>query len=159
MSARERFNRRNDEKSDDLSLWINEQQVRVFSGFSMKVFAIQEGKINPHLRDKEFSTHLPLIPSELNMVNFTWKAGNKKYRYNFDRLISLDPTILEPPTVSIKTDGRIPRKPKDFSISLACQQNASGIGLLSIGLSIENANGHPIPGEKIHLNFEQPPKN
>jgi len=144
--------RRND---DDLSLWINEQQVKVLSGFSIKVFAIENGRVNPHVRDKEFSTQLPLIPSEVETVNFTWKAGIKKYRYNFDRLISLDPTILPPPMVSIKTDGRIPRKPKDFSIIMPCAANVSGIGILSIGLSIENANGQPIPGTPLRITLRK----
>lgn len=79
-------------------------------------------------------------------MNFTWKSGNKKYRYNFDRLISLDENIVLPPKVSIKTDGRIPRKPKDFSIILPCVLNATGIAILSIGLSIENFHGVPIAG-------------
>lgn len=38
--------------NDELSLWINEQQVKVFSGFQMKVFAIDAGRVNPHVRDK-----------------------------------------------------------------------------------------------------------
>lgn len=40
------------DKDNDLSLWINEQQVKVFSGFSMKVYAIDNGRVNPHVRDK-----------------------------------------------------------------------------------------------------------
>lgn len=45
-------NRHGIEKDNDLSLWINEQQVRLFSGFSMKVFAIDNGRVNAHVRDK-----------------------------------------------------------------------------------------------------------
>lgn len=45
-------NRHGLEKDNDLSLWINEQQVKVFSGFSMKVYAIDNGRVNPHVRDK-----------------------------------------------------------------------------------------------------------
>lgn len=44
--------------NDELSLWINEMQVKVFSGFQMKVFAIDNGRVNPHVRDKVSFTRL-----------------------------------------------------------------------------------------------------
>lgn len=149
-----RFHDRYD-KDNDLSLWINEQQVKLLSGFSLKVYAIDNGRVSPHVKDPNFSTHLPLIPSELEYVNFTWKSGTKKYRYNFDRLISLDEKVLQPPKVSIKTEGRIPRKAKEFSIIIPCVINSTGIGMLSIGLSIENANGHPIPGTPLRITLRK----
>jgi WIF domain len=49
---------------------------------------------------------------QVGYVNFTWKSGMKKYFYNFDRLQSFDETILEPPVVSVKTKGRVPKRPK-----------------------------------------------
>ena len=45
-------------------------------------------------------------------VNFTWTAGHKKYKYNFDLLQSNDENILKAPTISIKTKGKIPQQPK-----------------------------------------------
>lgn len=97
---------------DDLSLWINEQQVKIFSGVAMKIYAIDNGRVSPHIRDPMFSQYLPIIPSEVSCVNFTWKSGSKKYHYNFDRLVSEDETILKPPTISIKTSGRVPKNAK-----------------------------------------------
>lgn len=96
----------------DLSLWINENQVKIFSGFFMKIYAIDNGKISPAILDPNFNQYLPVIPSEVNNVNFTWAAGNKKYHYNFDRLQSWDEKILKSPTISIKTKGKIPKEPK-----------------------------------------------
>uniref|UniRef100_A0A2M3Z3K0 Putative wif domain protein n=1 Tax=Anopheles braziliensis TaxID=58242 RepID=A0A2M3Z3K0_9DIPT len=96
-----------DQYDDDLSLWIDEQQVKIFSGVAMKIYAIDNGRVSPHIRDPNFSQYLPMIPSEVSCVNFTWKAGSKKYYYNFDRLMSVDENILKPPTISIKTEGRV----------------------------------------------------
>lgn len=45
-------------------------------------------------------------------MNFTWRAGDKKYFYNFDRLQSFNEEVLLPPIVSVDTRGRIPRRPK-----------------------------------------------
>lgn len=63
--------------------------------------------------------------------------------------------MLQPPKVSIKTEGRIPRKAKEFSIIMPCVANATGVGMLSIGLSIENANGHPLPGTPLRINLRK----
>lgn len=57
--------RYHDHKENDLSLWINEQQVKILSGFSLKVFIINYGWVSPHVKDPNFSTHLPLVPSEV----------------------------------------------------------------------------------------------
>uniref|UniRef100_A0A8D8T1N1 Protein shifted n=1 Tax=Cacopsylla melanoneura TaxID=428564 RepID=A0A8D8T1N1_9HEMI len=97
---------------DDLSLWIDEQQVKMYSGFSMEIYAIANGTVLPYILSPEFEHQLPIIPSEMGYVNFTWKSGMKKYYYNFDRLQSFNENILEPPNVSIKTQGRKPRRPK-----------------------------------------------
>lgn len=66
--------------------------------------------------------HLYLISVvcfQVGYVNFTWKSGVKKYYYNFDRLQSFDEAILEPPVISIKTKGRVPRRPKGEHIILS----------------------------------------
>lgn len=78
----------------------------------MKIYAIDNGKVSAHIKDPNFNHYLPVIPSEVSSVNFTWKSGSKKYYYNFDRLQSLDESILKPPTLSIKIKGRIPQEPK-----------------------------------------------
>nr|CAD7395161.1 unnamed protein product [Timema poppensis] len=99
-------------KNGDLSLWIDEQQVKMFSGFSMEIYAIVDGHVLPYILDPKFEQYLPIIPSEVAYVNFTWKSGVKKYYYHFDRLQSFDENILESPVISIKTKGRVPRRPK-----------------------------------------------
>lgn len=100
------------EWDNDLSLWIDEQQVKRFSGYSMRIFAIDNGRVSPHLKSRNFNHYLPIIPSEVSSVNFTWRSGTKKYHYHFDRLQSFDETILKPPTVSIKIKGKVPQEAK-----------------------------------------------
>ena len=78
----------------------------------MEIFAIANGDVLPYILVPNFSQALPVIPSEVSSVNFTWKAGNRKYFYHFDTLNSSDPSILKPPIISIKTKGRVPRRPK-----------------------------------------------
>lgn len=160
VDCRRQDNRRNRDRDKhdedtDLSLWINEQQLKVLSGFSFKVYAISNGKVYIDLRDPDFNLYLPTIPSEVNHVNFTWKSGPKKYYYHFDRLQSLDETILKAPTVSIKTKGKIPREEKDFSIFLPCTGNNSGTAMFSIGLLIQNRKGKPLPGTPLRLRFKK----
>lgn len=64
-------NRHHTDKDNDLSLWINEQQVKVFSGFSMKVYAIDNGRVNPHVRDK--------VCSELLQFSFTKSLSTSSF--------------------------------------------------------------------------------
>ncbi|XP_043509679.1 protein shifted isoform X3 [Frieseomelitta varia] len=97
----------------DISLWIDQQQIKMFSGVEMEIFAITEGRVLPYLLDPEFESKLPIIPSEVTYVNFTWKSGVKKYYYNFYRLKSFDETILKTPYITIKTQGRVPKRPKE----------------------------------------------
>lgn len=89
---------------------------QLFPGISMQVFAILDGRIAPYILDPNFSNKLPVIPSEVGYVNFTWKS-RKKYFYNFDTLTSSDPKILEPPVLSIKTQGRVPKTKKGNHIN------------------------------------------
>uniref|UniRef100_A0A8D8V4V3 Protein shifted n=2 Tax=Cacopsylla melanoneura TaxID=428564 RepID=A0A8D8V4V3_9HEMI len=140
---------------DDLSLWIDEQQVKMYSGFSMEIYAIANGTVLPYILSPEFEHQLPIIPSEMGYVNFTWKSGMKKYYYNFDRLQSFNENILEPPNVSIKTQGRIPRRPKVFSIQLKCSGNGSGIASFTIGLLIISRKGKPLPGTPLRLKLRK----
>lgn len=151
---------RNDPKNDprnsgDLALWIDAKQVKMFSGISMEIYAIANGNVLPYILDPNFEKHLPVIPSEVSYVNFTWKAGLKKYYYNFDRLQSFDESILEPPVISIKTKGRVPKRPKEFSIFLPCIGNSSGIATFGIGLLIESRKGKPLNGTPLRLKLRK----
>lgn len=90
---------------------ILEQLYYSFPGISMQVFAIINGHVSPYVLDPNFSNKLPVIPSEVGYVNFTWKS-KKRYYYDFDILTSSDLTILKPPVLSIKTRGRVPKTSK-----------------------------------------------
>lgn len=56
----------NNESPSDLSIWINEQQVKVLSGYSFRIFAIENGRVSPQIKDPQFDSYLPIIPSEVN---------------------------------------------------------------------------------------------
>lgn len=153
-----KFHHNDRDKDNDLSLWIDEQQVKMFSGihtivtivvlfksksifmiclflsqkgFSLKIYAIDNGKVSAHIKDPNFNHYLPVIPSEVSSVNFTWKSGSKKYYYNFDRLQSLDESILKPPTLSIKIKGRIPQEPKGLLKLTKLKTFMHRVGVLS----------------------------
>lgn len=79
----------------------------------MKIFAIDDGRVSLHLKSpNQLNNNLPIIPSEVSCVNFTWRSGTKKYYYHFDRLQSLDESILKPPSISIRTQGKVPQEAK-----------------------------------------------
>ncbi|CAG4958418.1 unnamed protein product [Parnassius apollo] len=141
-------------QASDISLWIDERQVRMFSGISMQVFAILNGHISPYILDPNFSHKLPTIPSEVGYVNFTWRS-KKRYHYNFDTLTSSDPKLLKPPVLSIKTQGRVPKAPKEFSIFLICLGNNSGVATFEIGLVLKNGRGIPLKGTPLRLNLKK----
>ncbi|KAG8036731.1 hypothetical protein G9C98_004053 [Cotesia typhae] len=86
----------------------------------MEIYAISEGKVLSYLLDPELENKLPIIPSEVSYVNFTWKSGVKKYYYHFNRLKSLDESILKTPSLTIKTKGRVPKRPKGNFINHCC---------------------------------------
>ncbi|GLV45021.1 shifted [Carabus blaptoides fortunei] len=146
---------KNEKNGGDLALWIDEKQVKMFSGMSMEIYAIVNGNVLPYILDPNFEKYLPIIPSEVSYVNFTWKSGMKKYYYNFDRLQSFDEAILEAPIISIKTKGRVPKRPKEFSILLPCLGNSSGIAAFGIGLLIESRKGRPLNGTPLRLKLRK----
>ncbi|XP_022901282.1 protein shifted [Onthophagus taurus] len=140
----------------DLQMWIDERQVKLVSGIPMKIYAIINGDVSPYILDPNFEKHLPVIPTEMGYVNFTWKAGPKKYYYDFDRLESYNENILKPPVISIKTKGRVPRRAKEFSIFLPCSGNNSGIATFGIGLLIEKGRkGRPLNGTPLRLKLRK----
>ncbi|KAJ8923680.1 hypothetical protein NQ315_010261 [Exocentrus adspersus] len=147
---------RNDPRNNgDLALWIDQKQVKMFSGMSMEIYAIANGTVMQYILDPNFEKYLPVIPSEVSYVNFTWKAGTKKYYYHFDRLQSYDEGILEAPVISIRTKGRVPKRPKEFSIHLPCLGNSSGIAKFGIGLLIESRKGKPLSGTPLRLKLKK----
>lgn len=151
----ERRNRQQQHK-DDLSLWIDQQQVKMFSGFPMEIYIAADGRVLSYILDPNFEKYLPIIPSEVDYVNFTWKSGeNKKYYYHFDRLQSFNEDILQSPTISVEIRGRVPRKPKVFSVLLPCSGNSSGVASFSIGLLIESHKGKPLPGTPLRLRLRK----
>ncbi|XP_060537061.1 protein shifted-like [Cylas formicarius] len=155
VSVSSRNDLKNDPRSNgDLALWIDEKQVKMFSGMSMEIYAILNGNVLPYILDPNFENYLPVIPSEVRRVNFTWKAGLKKYYYNFDQLQSYDEKILQAPEISIKPRGRVPKKPKEFSIFLTCT-NTSGIARFGISLLIENRKGKALDGTPLRLKLRK----
>ncbi|XP_036138258.1 protein shifted isoform X3 [Monomorium pharaonis] len=140
--------------SGDISLWIDQQQIKMFSGLAMEIYAISEGQVLPLLLDPEFESKLPMIPSEVSHVNFTWKSGVKKYYYNFCLLKSYDESILQTPSITIKTQGRVPKKPKEFSVQLNCA-GKSGIAYFEIRLVIETRKRKSLEGTPLGLKLRK----
>ncbi|XP_076041261.1 uncharacterized protein LOC143025456 isoform X2 [Oratosquilla oratoria] len=154
-ARRRRGRRRGFRRDKDLALWIDEKQVKLFSGMVMEIYAIHKGRVLPHILDPNFEKHLPVIPSEVETVNFTWKAGHRKYLYDFDQLSTYEPDILNPPVVSVVPRGRVPRKPKVFTVQLPCTGRATGVATFGIGLRLQDATGHAVPGTPLHLTLSK----
>lgn len=133
--------RRRDKIASGLSLWIDQNQVKQFSGFPMEIFVIANGFISPYILDPNFEKYLPVIPAEVTSVNFTWKSSGLKYLYKFSKLKSFNREILDDPAISIGKEGKVPRRPKVFSVLLLCSGNVTGVASFGIGLMIKNRNG------------------
>lgn len=122
----------------------------------MEIYVISEGKVLPYLLDPEFENKLPIIPSEVSYVNFTWKSGVKKYYYDFFRLKSFDETILKTPSITIKTQGRVPKRAKGkVVVDISCTGNNSGTAQFGIGLMIETRKGKPLNGTPLRLSLRK----
>jgi len=79
----------------DLSIWLAEDQVELFSGIRhMMIHVVANGIVMPYLLDRNLETHLPVLPPEVDEVRFRWRSGKRKYRYNFYRLESHDQVEL-----------------------------------------------------------------
>ncbi|XP_017054729.2 LOW QUALITY PROTEIN: protein shifted [Drosophila ficusphila] len=153
-------NRHNRNEESGISLWINEQQLKMLTalyfpeGYSERLYAIHNSRVTNDLRDTTLYNFL-VIPSEVNYVNFTWKSGRRKYFYDFDRLQTMDESILKAPTLSIRKSGRIPQEQKNFSIFLPCTGNSSGTASFNVGLKIQTRHNKPLSGTPIRLNFKK----
>ncbi|KRK05923.1 protein shifted isoform X1 [Drosophila yakuba] len=152
--------RHNRNEESGISLWINEQQLKMLTalyfpqGYSERLYAIHNSRVTNDLRDTTLYNFL-VIPSEVNYVNFTWKSGRRKYFYDFDRLQTMDESILKAPTLSIRKSGRIPQEQKNFSIFLPCTGNSSGTASFNVGLKIQTRHNKPLSGTPIRLNFKK----
>jgi WNT inhibitory factor 1 len=93
-------------------IWIVVSFFITDTGVAMEIYVIAEGTVVSYLLDPDFENKVPIIPSEVSHVNFTWKSGVKKYLYNFYRLKSFDESILKTPSITIKKQGRVPKRPK-----------------------------------------------
>lgn len=93
-------------------------KIKLFSsiGLEMEIYAIDEGRVVPYLLDPDFESKLPIIPNEVTYVNFTWKSGVKKYFYNFFLLKSFNESVLKTPSITIKKQGRVPKRQKGIRI-------------------------------------------
>lgn len=142
--------------NNDISLWIDERQIAQFSGFKMNIFAIIDGDVLSYVLDPNFEKYLPVIPAEVHTVNFTWRSGlNKVYYYNFDRLRSFNPSILDDPIINVERAGKIPTKASQFQVRLPCHSNVTGIGQFEVGLLIENEQGGLLPGTPLRLRLKK----
>ncbi|KAI2803494.1 Wnt inhibitory factor 1 [Blomia tropicalis] len=142
----------------DVSLWIDETQVKqFFNGFPMKIFAISDGVVLQYLLDPNFEKYLPVIPSEVASVNFTWKSGHgHQYRYEFDKLQSFNEEVLYPPVISIDRIGQVPTKPTVFQVFIPCVGNTSGIALFTLGLKIiDMETDQHLSGTPINLKLQK----
>lgn len=143
-------------RTSDISMWIDESQVREFIDTKMRIYAISDGSVLPYLLDPNFQSYLPTIPAEINSVNFTWMSGDlKQYFYRFDELLSNNTLILAHPLISISRFGPIPAEPSIFRVHLVCVRSISGIASLIIKLSIHNYEGFPLSGTPITLRLKK----
>ncbi|XP_023341244.1 protein shifted isoform X2 [Eurytemora carolleeae] len=122
---------------EDLSIWIDEEQVSLFAGIQhIIIHVVANGLVMPHLLDRNLETHLPVIPAEIEEIKFRWSGGEMKYRYNFYRLESHDHDLLLHPRLNIPARGKIPKRAGEFSVKLLCTGNLTGIASFSVGLEI-----------------------
>lgn len=144
-----------------MALWIDEKQVKEFSGdaagFPTEIFAIYKGEVSPYILDPNFEKYLPVIPSEVVSVNFTWRSGgeHKQYFYDFYQLQSFNEEVLSHPVISIESKGKVPKRPRVFQVFLPCLGNRSGIAGFAIGLKIENEKGKRLPGTPLELRLQK----
>lgn len=143
-------------RQSDISLWIDEKQVREFFDTNMKIFAISDGTVLSYIQDAQLQSYLPVVPSEVISVNFTWKSGEiRQYFYSFDELSSNDTSILLNPKLTIARQGIIPREESMFRIMLKCAPNKSGIATLSLKLTIQSESAGILAGTPIVLNLKK----
>ena len=142
-----------------MSLWIDENQVKQYSGFQMSIPVIVDSIVLPYILDPNFEKYLPIIPPQLNSFNFTWKGGvsgsSSTFYYLFDELRSYNKSILGDPVISIDSKGSVPKKASVFSVKLPCENEASGVASFTFGLLIFNDHGSLLKGMPLRLRLNK----
>ena len=139
-----------------MSLWIDENQVKQYSGFQMSIPVIVDSVVLPYILDPNFEKYLPIIPPQLNAFNFTWKGGGTgSFYYLFDELASYNKSVLSDPLISIDSRGSVPKKSSVFSIKLPCVDTASGVAPFTFGLLIFNDHGSLLKGMPLRLKLNK----
>lgn len=138
-----------------MSLWIDEKQVKEYSGFPTVIHVIVDDVVL-HFVDPHFEKYLPIIPAEVTSVNFTWKAGDQRpYHYHFDQLTSFNTSVMDDPFISIPTEGKVPKRPRVFSVHLPCLGNSSGVASFAFGLRIVKQDGKALEGTPLRLKLQK----
>ena len=58
--------------TEDLSIWIDEDQVKIFSGIThLIIHVVANGIVMPYLLDRNLETHLPIVPPEVRDRDIT----------------------------------------------------------------------------------------
>lgn len=138
---------------DRMALWIDGKQIERFAGVSMDIFIIKNGAVVSYLQDAYFDSQLPILPSEVDFVELTWKAELEPYMYKFSDLRSLEPQTLYDPLLSIPAAGVVPKKKSVFQLAIPCTGKVTGIASMYIVLQVYTARGERVPGAplKFHL--------
>lgn len=123
----------------------------------MKISAIVDGDVMQTLLDPNFEKYLPVIPSEVASVNFTWKSGeNRNYYYVFEELHTFNEDILNSPVISIEHSGYVPKKQTVFEVFIPCVGNTTGVATFSLGLRIINTDTNQnLAGTPIRLKLKK----
>lgn len=139
-----------------MSLWIDENQVKQYSGFQMSIPVIVDSVVLPYILDPNFEKYLPIIPPQLNSFNFTWRGGGTgSFYYLFDELSSYNKSILADPMISIESRGSVPKQSNVFSIKLPCVNGTSGVASFTFGLLIFNDHGSLLKGMPLRLKLNK----
>ncbi|UYV68300.1 WIF1 [Cordylochernes scorpioides] len=140
----------------DVSIWIDERQVKEFSGMQMQIFIVSDGRVMPYILDPALEQRLPVVPGDVSTVNFTWRAGVlKEYFYQFDILQSSDTTVLQHPHVTVERQGRVPAFAKSFRVYVNCTGGKAGVVSVLIGLRIFDARGVHLTGTPLRLRLRK----
>ncbi|XP_053202938.1 protein shifted-like [Panonychus citri] len=141
----------------DVSLWLDENQVRELANVSSQLYAIREGKLLPYLLEPNFQTYLPNIPAEVISINFTWTSGaGKMYQYEFEELKSFNRSILFDPIISINREGFIPNDPSIFRVTILCSGSIPGVSSFAITLAIKDGeNNKNLEGTPIRMKLRK----
>ncbi|XP_003737157.1 protein shifted [Galendromus occidentalis] len=139
----------------DLSLWIDEQQVREFGGYG-RISIIHDGHTEMFLQEPGFESSLPIIPERVNSVNFTWRSSEKKtYFYEIFDLDSYDRSVLNAPTISMPLQGLVPRNTTVFTVNMECVPNNTGSSDLSMAFTIRTVDMKPLKGMPIKFRLRK----